>query len=151
MRKSTKLLNHHARYRSYSLAGDNTLLGYSPLTMITNSEILDPLSCIYCVEAINCSQTVQPNHLHEEVKKRNRNTIPTCSKCGQLQIYPFGQDKIPAYPIEYDSMPTTPPDAKDYIPSGEEVPHTKRCTKHNQRFQRRIEDLATWQDTNYRA
>ncbi len=110
--------------------------------MTTQFNTLDPESCRFCVDAIECEEALQPNHLHKLVQKRNSPRIPTCHKCGQLQIYPFGQDKFPAYPPRYNNEPTAPPDAEDYIPSGEEVPHTKRCTKHNLRFQRQVKELS---------
>jgi hypothetical protein len=127
-----------ARYRATSLAGDNTLLGYQHLTMKTLYRTLDPKSCRFCMDAINCEEPLQPNHLHKLVQKRNRPRVPTCLKCGQLQIFPFGQDKKPAYPHRYGDF--------DYIPSGESIPHTKRCTKHNEQFQKRIKQLAELQD-----
>ena len=105
--------------------------------MITQFNTLDPESCRFCVDAIECEEALQPNHLHKLVQQRNYGTIPSCHKCGQLQIFPFGQDKFPAYPHRYNGD-----EGLDYIPSGEEVPHTKRCTKHNIRFQQKVKELS---------
>ena len=107
----------------------------------THSELLDPTDCEYCVAAINCTEVLQPNHLNNAVINRSGN-FASCLECGQFQIYPAGQDKFPILPREYGDHST---------PHGEEVPHTRRCTKHNQRFQNKVKDLAElWDEEKYK-
>jgi hypothetical protein len=125
-----------AKSKAFSLAGDSTPLGYWRLTMKTQSNTLDPESCRFCMDAINCEEPFQPNHLHKLVQKRNSPRIPSCLKCGQLQIFPFGQDKQPVFPRRYNKN-----EGLDYIPSGESIPHTKRCTQHNMRFVSQVQEL----------
>lgn len=107
-------------------SGDKTPLGYWHLTMSTQQKELhyDYNMCSNCVKAINCAtdKPEQFNHLHPQVIAHYGNTFP-CNNCKQLQLYAEGQ-VISDSNMDYNRR-------TEYVPSGEFIPHTLRCTDHN--------------------
>ena len=80
--------------------------------------------CSNCLAAIDCASEKfqQFNHLHPQVIATYGNTFP-CVGCKQLQLYVEGQVRSDSN-MDYNRR-------TEYVPSGEFIDHTLRCTEHN--------------------
>ena len=88
--------------------------------------------CSNCLAAIDCASEKfqQFNHLHPQVIATYGNTFP-CVNCKQIQLYAEGQVRSDSNPKDkyYGNMDYNR--RTEYVPSGEFIPHTLRCTEHN--------------------